>query len=218
MACRSSTGPLSLEPSARTPLASIFAPLSMARAPLPDRVEVLEREARRVDDPMARRTGWILPVQFELIANRLRRRFLPFVAFLQRRHIRRRRRRRRVQKRRQHVHAAEYRRGPRGQSRERQDAAVAQQAEAVRIRQLDLAEALAVDTRNSVVLRQALVEERVVGASAVPSRCGRCAGCSRKAFRFRGGSPCGCCRRSPGTSAGRARPSTRDCAAAATGR
>ena len=41
---------------------------------------------------------------------------------------------------------------------------MAEQAEAVRIRQLDLTEALAVNPRNPVMLREPLVDERVVGA------------------------------------------------------
>src|SRR5207237_7718180 len=62
------------------------------------------------------------------------------------------------------VFATENWRGPRGQSRERQDTAVAEQAEAVWIRQLNLTEALAIDARNPVMLRQPLVDERVLGA------------------------------------------------------
>ena len=65
----------------------------------------------------------------------------PFVALLERRHVRQRRRRRRVQERRQDELAAEDRRGARRHRRQRQDAAVAEQAAAVRIGQLHLAEA-----------------------------------------------------------------------------
>ena len=47
IASRSATGPSTFVPSASTPAASIGAPFVIVVAPLPDRVEVLEREARR---------------------------------------------------------------------------------------------------------------------------------------------------------------------------
>src|SRR5262245_19535074 len=113
---------------------------------------------------MAPRTCWVLPVLFELVTHRLRRRLLTFVAVLQSWQVWGGGRRRRVEECRQHVCATEDRRRPRSQGRERQDAAVAEQPEPVRIRLLHLPEALAVDAGDSVMLRQSLVDERVVGA------------------------------------------------------
>src|SRR5215813_14740188 len=103
---------------------------------------------------MAPGTCGVLPVQLELVTHRLRRRLLTFVAVLQSRHVWRWRRRRRVEECRQHVCAAEDGGRPRSQGRERQDTAVAEQPEPVRIRLLHLPEALAVDAWNSVMLRQ----------------------------------------------------------------
>src|SRR5262245_32381237 len=113
---------------------------------------------------MASRARWVLPVQLKLVTDRLRHCILTFVAVLKSRDVWRRRRRGRVKECRQYVCAAEDRRRPSCQGRERQDAALTEQAEPVRIGQLNLAEAVAVDAGDSVMLRQLLVDERVVGA------------------------------------------------------
>ena len=61
-----------------------------------------------------------------------------------------------------------HRRGPRRVRRHRQDAALAQQPAALAVLvERDAAEAAAVDVRNAVVLRQPLVDERVVGAQQI---------------------------------------------------
>ena len=81
---------------------------------------------------------------------------------LQVRNIRRRRRRRRAQQVVQNPLAALHHRRAVRVGRHRQDAALPQQAAAIRIGQRHLAELRAVDIRDAVVLRQALIEERVV--------------------------------------------------------
>src|SRR5262249_12605773 len=135
----------------------------IALAPLADRVEVLEREPRRIDDAVAARAGRIGTMRLDLLAQRLGLHGARLVALLERRHVWRRRNGRRVEKRAEDVLPAVHRRCSGGDRGERQDAALAEQSETIRIRQLHLAETLAVDAGNTVVLREALVEERVVG-------------------------------------------------------
>ena len=78
---------------------------------------------------------------------------------------RRRRRRRCAQQVLEHPLAAQHDRGAVGIRRHGQDAALPEQAAAVRIGQRHAAELRAVDARDTVVLRQALVDERIVGVS-----------------------------------------------------
>src|SRR5688572_27992197 len=88
----------------------------------------------------------------------------------ERRHVREQRRRRRSKEIVENPLAPNYRRGPRRIGGHRQDAAVPQQPAPLPlklIRKRDLAEMAAVNVRNSVMLREALVHERVVGAKQV---------------------------------------------------
>ena len=101
-----------------------------------------------------------------------------------------------------------HRRRARRHRRQRQHAAVPEQPAPVRIGELHLAEARAVDAGDAVVLAPAARPRTCSRRSAAPSRCGSRAGCARRASRFPCGTPCGCCRRSPGTSGCPARPST----------
>ena len=67
----------------------------------------------------------------------------------------------------QHFHdplAAQHRRGAIGHRRQRENAAVAEQAAAVLVRERDAPEIGAVHVLQAVVPRDALVDERVVGA------------------------------------------------------
>ena len=108
--------------------------------------------------------GRVAPVRLQLLPHRLRRGRRAFVAFLERRDVRRRRGRRRVQERTQNVLAAKHWRGSGRNRGERQDAPLSQKASPVGIGQLHLAKALAVNTPDAVVLGEPLVDERVVGA------------------------------------------------------
>src|SRR4030095_13690172 len=85
------------------------------------------------------------------------------VAFIERGHVGRWRRRRRAEDVLQHEDAAKYRRGPRRIRRDREEAALPQQAAAMSLGcERHAAESASVDVWNSVVLRQAFIEERVV--------------------------------------------------------
>ena len=120
-------------------------------------------------------------------------------ALVERRHVRRRRRRRRAEDVAQHQHAAKDRRRPGRVRRDRQHAALPQQAAALAFGgERHAAEPASVDVGNSVVLRQALVEERVVRPDQSRARCDpRAARCRRRA-RSPAGRPAAGCRRSPG--------------------
>ena len=84
------------------------------------------------------------------------------------RHVRRRRRRRRAEDVFQNPLAANHRRRARGIRRDREDAALPQQAAALAVPvQRDAPEVAAVHVRNAVVLREPLVQERVVGLEQV---------------------------------------------------
>ena len=93
--------------------------------------------------------------------------FAPGHVFLERRHIRGRLRRRRAQQSIQHPFAAHHRRGAVGERRHRQNAALAQQPAAILIGDGHAPEAVALHVRNAVVLRQPLIDERVVRGQQV---------------------------------------------------
>ena len=134
-------------------------------APLPDGVEVLQREADGIDVAMARAAHRIGAMPFELLAHG--RWPILVRALLEIRHDGRRRQRRRVQQIRDDVLPAQHGRGARGDRGHRQDAAVAQQAAPIRIRHRHAPEARAVDPADAVVPRQPLVDERVVGIQQI---------------------------------------------------
>ncbi len=100
-----------------------------------------------------------------VIASRIGQRLAGFRALrLQRRNVRRRRRRRRRQQVVQHPFAAQHRRRPCRVRRERQDAALPQQAAArAAFRERDAPEIAALHVRNAVVQGEPLVDEGVVG-------------------------------------------------------
>ena len=103
-------------------------------APHAHRVEILQREADRVHHLVAGRAGrdWCDAPPCARTESRLSAcRSSP--TSLKRRNIRRRRRRRRAQQHFQHLFAALHRRSPVGHRRQRQNAALAQNAEAVRV-------------------------------------------------------------------------------------
>ena len=84
-------------------------------------------------------------------------------ALIERRHVRERRRRRRAEEIVEDIHATNDRRRPRGVRRDREHAAVPQQATAPALGcERHAAEAAAVDVGNAVVLRETLVEKGVV--------------------------------------------------------
>ena len=116
----------------------------------------------------------------------------PSVALVvvERRHVGRRRRRRRAEQHFHHPLAAQHRRGAIGDRGQRQDAALAEQAAAVRVGSVTRRNCAAGDVRDAVVHRQPLVDERVVGGRAGRARCGpRAPGCRRTA-RSRAFSAC----------------------------
>ena len=106
--------------------------MSFARPPLPDAIEVFERESERIHPLMAPRTDRVLAVCFHPLAHRLLR-ALPRARLRERRHIRRRRRRRRAEDVVEQELPADHRRRPRRVRRDGQNAAVTEQAGPVRI-------------------------------------------------------------------------------------
>ena len=88
------------------------------------------------------------------------------LGFFERRHVRRRRRRRRSEQHFHHPLAALHRRRALGDRRQRQDAAVAEDAAAIG-RQRDAAELRAGDVRDAVMAGHALVRVGVVGGKQI---------------------------------------------------
>ena len=157
-------------------------------APRAGDVEVLERQADRIDHAVARRARRVRAVLLHALAHRaqpavfrLRRRF-------EVRHVRRRRRRRRAEQHFHHPLAAQHRRGAIGVRRQRQDAAVAEQAAPPRVRIRHLAELVADDVRDAVVLREPLVDERVVGREEIAAPAGPRGRCGGRTARSRAAS------------------------------
>ncbi len=129
--------------------------------PLAGRVEVLEREAGRVDHRVAGGAGRVVAVLRHPLAHRRRPGLRPLLR--QRRHVRRRIGRRRAEDVVEDPLAANHRRGPDRGRGHRQDAAVAEQAAARAVgRQRDAAEVAALHAGDAVVPREPLVQERVV--------------------------------------------------------
>ena len=149
-------GPVTGVPSTSTPDASIGAPASRSiGAPAADRVEILEREAERVDDAVARVARRIRAVRFEPRAHRARG--FAFDVLDERLDVRRRRLRRRAEHVLEQPCAAQHRRRAVRVRRREQHAALAEQAQAVLVGELDAAEALAANVVDAVVARERLV-------------------------------------------------------------
>ena len=139
-------------------------------APHAGDVEVLERQAERIDHLVARRARRILAVLFHALAHRQRLAGVNGLGFFERRHVGRRRRRRRAK---QHFHdplAAQHRRGAIGDRRQQQHAALAEHAAAIRVGDRDAAEVVAEDVGNAVVLGEPLVHEGVIGGEQIGDR------------------------------------------------
>ena len=148
--------PSNLVPSGRPPEASIGAALTRSLVPpLADGVEVLQREAERVHPRVAARADRIGAVLLHPLAHRQRPCRRCSLSF-ERRHVRRRRRRRRAEQVLEHPLAAHHRRGAVRIRRDRQNAALPEQA-AARARRcsVDAPEVVAVDVRDAVVLAPA---------------------------------------------------------------
>ena len=94
---------------------------------------------------------------------------------------------------------------------------MAEEAAAVGVGDGDAPEAVAVDAGHSVVARQALVEERVVGGEQLDHAAVLAQECSGRRARSRSASTGAGCRRSRGTTRDRG-PRSRGCAGRATGR
>ena len=130
-------------------------------SPLADRVEILERQPQFVHLRMAAGAHRIRAVLRHLLAHRQHLRRVPL--FLQLGHVCRRRRRCRAENVFQDPLAADHRRGPVRTRRPGQNRALSQQPAAHAVAgKRNLPEALAIDAGNAVVLRQPLVQERVV--------------------------------------------------------
>ena len=184
-------------------------------APRTDGIEVLERQAERVHHSVAARARRALAVHLHLLAHAARR--LP-LAFFERRDVGGRRRRRRAEQVVENPLAAQYRATC---DRDATSGAGCSHARAARAAPSSVtatrAEVAAVDVRNSVVPRQPLVDERVVGGEQVEHAPVFRERCFETAARSRGGTPGAGCRRNRGT---RSDPESTpaDCAAAAIGR
>ena len=136
-------------------------------APRAGDVEVLEREAQRIDHAVARVAARVVAMLLHALARRQHlAAFVRLHRIVERRHVGRRRRRRRCQQHFHHPLAALHRRGAIGDRGQRQDAALAEQAAAIR-RQRHALERVAGDVRDVVVNRQPLVHERVVGGQQI---------------------------------------------------
>ena len=132
------------------------------RAPLTDRVEVLQREPRRVDHRMAARADRVRAVPCEALPHPEPDEVARAV-LLQAGHVRRRLGRRGAENIVENPLAAQDGGRPVGARSHGQDACVTQQTAAARIRERHAAELVPVDFRNPVVPREALVHEGVVG-------------------------------------------------------
>ena len=133
-------------------------------------VEVVQRQADRIDHAMARRARRIRAVLLHPLAHGAEPSILRLRGRLEVGHVRRRGRRRRAEQHFHHPLASKHRRRAVGVRGERQNAAVSQQPlpPAVRIRRF--AELTPDHVRDSVVLRQPLVHERVVRGEQLPHR------------------------------------------------
>ena len=139
-------------------------PRLVNRPPSPDRIEMFEREAGRIDHRVAAGAGWIGPMQGETLADG---RNLGAGPYLRQRGVD-------VRRRWRHLDAedvveqpfpAQHRRGAVGIRRGSQQRAVREEATAlIGVRERDPPEAGAVDAGNAVVTRQTFVDEGVVRA------------------------------------------------------
>ncbi len=163
------------------------------RAPAAHGVEVLERDAHRLEDLVARRAHRVRAVHLERLPHRGHLHVTRGVGgpFHQRRHVRRRVRRRHAQERLQEPLAARDRRRAGRVRRHRHQRALAQQAAAhvERRRQRDPAELRPVDVRDAVVLGQPLVDERVVGRQQVHDAAVLVDDAAEEQLRSRAGTP-----------------------------
>ena len=172
-------------------------------APSADGVEVLEREAERIDDAVAGVAGRIGAVRLEALAHR--RRELALDVLDEPLDVRRRLRRRRAEDVLEHPSAAQHRRSPIRIRRREQHAALAEQAQARFVRELDAAKALAANVVDAVVAREASRSSRCDRPSAGRARSdprGKC--CRRSATPLRR-SARECCGRRRRTRTGPAR-------------
>ncbi len=136
------------------------------RAPASDRVEVLRRQAHRIHQLMAARAHGVRAMLNHPLAHRENLRARAVLG--QRRHVQRRGRHGRAEQILENPLAAAHRRRPVRVRRDRHDAALTEQPAAHVVRaELDAPEVAAVHVGNAVVLREALVEERVIGAQQI---------------------------------------------------
>ncbi len=145
-------------PSGSPPVASIGA-LVFDHSPASDGVEPFERQADRIDHVVTPRAGRVGPMLREpLPAGQT----AVHGVVLERRHVGQRWRRRHAEQVVEHPLAANHRRRPGRVRRDGQDAALPQQSAAPAVvGQRDAPETVAVHVRDTVVLRQPFVDERV---------------------------------------------------------
>ena len=129
-------------------------------------VEMFEGEPDGVHAGMAARAHGVFPVLLHALAQGA----LQGLAGLQRRDVRRRRRRRGGQQVFQHPLAPLHRGGAVGVGGDGEDAALREQALPLRAGERDLAELLAGDPGQAVVLGQPLIDEGVIGGEEVDDR------------------------------------------------
>ncbi len=133
-------------------------------------VEVLEREANRIDHPVARHARRVLAVLLHPLAHRAQAAALRLGRLVERRDVRGRRRRRRAEQHLHHPLAAQHRRRALGFRRERQDARVAEQAAAPGVGIRDPPHLGPDHARVAVVPGEPLVDVGVVGGEEVGDR------------------------------------------------
>ena len=109
--------------------------------------------------------------------------------FLERRHIRRRRRQRRAEEVLENPLSAHNRRRAMRERRDGQHAALAEQPAAAIVAALDAAEVRAANVRNAVVLREPLVDERVIGRQQIEHAAIFAQDAAREQLRFAAEAP-----------------------------
>ena len=170
------------------------------RSPAADRVELLERQAERIHQVVARGADRRCS---RCSASRSRTdEVAVHGVVLQRRHVGQRRRRRDAEKIVEDELAAQDRRGPGRIRRDRQDASLTKQSAAPAVLvERDAPEAAAIHVRDAVMLRQPLVDERVVRAQQIEHAAILAQDALEEELRLLVGRPAGDCRRSPETGA-----------------
>ena len=198
---RSAAGPSTFDPSASTPAASIGAPSAPALRHWPTGLKF--SSAKPTGSMMRWHDAHVGLLRCSSICCRTVFGAAGSLgALLERRHVGRRRRRRRVEERGQDELAAQHRRRAGRHRRQRQHAALPQQPAAIRDRSASPAGSA---SRRRPGCRSAWPAARprtCSRPSAAPAHSCSGAGCGRRTAPFPCGSPCGCCRRNPGTAAG----------------